>query len=253
MVIEALSPTEEISREATVAEVNAALESIHKETTNEEAEEKGILLFKEEKSPIERSANEIYDGLMLTVSEVGDKAAEKALDPGNTEADKYKTVLEGLVSVAKVTRAFADDKILFSRDVNFEREREREGDKVYAYKASGLEIGGRNCDVTLRIRPKSFLRVSGLGRRLETAGSRDQRMNFRITPHRLRTTLAEIRIDPAEKITYDIVVPGVETAHLEGSQTEGHHFVSGFDYRCPRTSFSQVLEAINSKVKVKNS
>jgi len=152
--------------------------------------------------------------------------------------------------VARVTRAFADGEIEFSHRSGYEAGRAAKGDNIYAYQAIGILIDNQEYDVRLMIRPRPFEKMAGVGRELSFEEDREQRMRFDIKPHHSPDSAVTIRIDPGDQITFDIIVPRIEEVDLrEAGQLRGHHFDSGLEYRHARASFTEVLEAINSRVK----
>lgn len=243
-MIEAESPSE-IGRQV---EIESKLEQLNQNTSNEE--KGGVILFDSEKvTPAQEKANAVFDNLMLTLQNLGEEAAKKAL--GSFESNESEQILQEVLDTTVVLRAFADGKIEFERNKAHEEKAAKRGDEISAFKAVYIMLGDKPYDVDLMIRSKQFEKLSSVGTEIGFDESREPRMRFDITPHQSDDFTIIIRIDPSQQITFDIILKNID--HLDfksAGQVEGHHFPSGLSYQDSRASFAETLEAIKGFVRV---
>lgn len=230
------------------SEVQSTLEKIRENTSNEQ--QGGVILFEDEKTPAEKRANEIYDSLSITLEEIGEEVAKKASMGSQTqEVDK---VLNEILEATFVTKAFASGEIEFEHDSRHEQEARNRGDKIHSYTTRGALIGLKEYDIDLMIRPEPFEKIAAVGRDIQFEDDRQQRLALTIRPRNFSGSDILVRIDPDDEIKFDIEADWIDLLDLSGAgQIAGHHFSSGLKYADARASFSQVLEAINTKVKVR--
>jgi len=244
MALEVVSASE-IGRQI---EIKNKLEQINSNTTNEE--KGGVILFDSEKvTPAQEKANAVFDDLMLTLQNIGEEAAKKALE--GYKSREAEQVLQEVLDATVVLRAFADRKITFQRAITYEEKAKRKGDVISAFQANYIMLGNKPYDVGLMIRSKQFEKLASVGKTIEFDESREPRLRFDITPHHSDDFTITIRIDPGQQITFDIILKNIDNLNFESAgQTEGHHFPSGLPYQDLKTSFSETLEAIKDFVQV---
>ena len=244
MTLEVDSPSE-IGRQI---EIKSKLEHINSNTTDEERG--GVILFDSEKvTPAQEKANAVFDNLMLTLQNLGEEAAKKAL--GGYESKESEQVLQEVLDSTVVLRAFADGKITFERDRAYEEKAARRGDAISAFQANYIMLGNKPYDVGLMIRSKQFEKLASVSKVIGFDESREPRIRFDITPYHSDDFTITIRIDPGQQITFDIILKNIDNLNFESAgQTEGHHFPSGLSYQDSRSSFAETLEAIKGFVQV---
>ncbi|MDP2670958.1 MAG: hypothetical protein Q8P13_00630 [bacterium] len=230
------------------SQIDSTLEKIRSNTSDEERG--GVILFEQEKTPAEKRANEIYDSLSLTLGEIAEEAA--AQSKKGQHGREAEIVLNEILEVTNVTNAFSKGEVEFERNTSHEAEATARGDKIYSYRSNGALIGLKEYDVDLMIRPAAFERIAEVGRNVQFEDDREQRLALRIHPRQAMGSDILVRIDPEDEIQFDIQADWVDLLDFSAAgQKAGHHFSSGLKYADSRASFREVLETINTKVKVR--
>lgn len=208
------------------------------------------------------AANVIYDGMMLTLSEIGLYAGKKAKGVGIL-AREYETVVRTIEPLAHICRALADDRVPITKNTDVEAQHREVEDIVHAYKAVSFPLDGKDYrEVRVFIRPRRYQQPiavrENLRRPIKVAETAQARMGIDVIPARSSVSAVSLRVDREDalrdyEITYDITVGSDAANRVElldfpdALQRHGHHFSSKLTAEEFGISFTDILEAYNKK------
>jgi hypothetical protein len=218
------------------------------------------------------AANAVYDGMMLTLKEIGACAVIKAQNEEPSPMTRaYDTVARNVELMALACRALADDKIPLVRNVHREELKQQNGDQVHIYTARNVTIEGHSYEkIDILIRPTRYEQPLALRRKLKDGKgkpeSRQPRMNIELIPTDANEDKISIHVDEEDlllgnEITYDVQIRNADGINLmdildfsqhgesliEPGQRFTHHFSSDLTAGQFKTTFAQILEAFNQK------
>lgn len=259
--------------------IDEVMGNIERQCTDESPESTGgIYLFKDitttypqdKEKQAQYAANGVYDGMMLTLGEIGAYAVEKTKSKSPLAKD-YEVVARAVEPLTVVCRALADDKIPLGRNAWLEQRQQEAGDQVYAYKAGDVSIGGKDYrEVRVFIRPRRYeqsiaMREHMQRRQVQISETAQARMSIDVIPADVTESAISIRTDREDmlrdyEITYDIQIGQGDVnlmdeldfsksgaSQINPGQRYGHHFSSKLTAEEFGVSFTDILEASNQK------
>jgi len=215
------------------------------------------------------AANTVYDGMMITLSEIAAYAVRRA-KKNDPLAKDYEAVARAVEPMTHIARALADDQVPLERNIWLE-ERQREAkDTVYAYRARNFTLDGKDYkEVRVFIRPHRYeqpieIRQSAR-KRPQISETTQSRMTIDILPADVMESAVSIRVDREDmlrdfEITYDIEIGNGDVnlmdyldfsksgaSQINPGQRKGHHFSSMLKAEEFNVTFSDILQATNTK------
>ena len=258
--------------------IDAVMSNIERQCTDKSSESTGgVYLFREittkaqdKEHRAKYAANGVFDGMMLTLEEIGAYSVEKAKSRSPLAKD-YEGVARAIEPLTVACRALADDRVPLVRNTLLEQRQAEAGDTVYAYKARNVSLEGElYMEVRVFIRPRRYeqsiaMRDQMLRRRVQIAETAQSRMRIDVIPADITKSAVSIRTDREDalrdyEITYDIEI-GQGDVHLmdeldfsrsgasqiDPGQRHGHHFSSKLTAEEFGVTFTDILEASNQK------
>lgn len=220
----------------------------------------------------EYAANAVFDGLMVTLNEIGSYAAEKAKGTGEPAKD-YETVLRAIDPLSGACRAFADGTLPLRRNTYAETRHAEVGDRVHAYGTGPFALGEtRYRGATVFIRPQKYIQPLEVRQNpkrtpgLEVQEYSQARFSLKLVPEDASTGEIALRVDREDAlhnygITYDLEIrpngenildqlefPTETTGQVQSHASSGHHFESHYTAEHFGVKFSEILETFDAKI-----
>jgi hypothetical protein len=211
-----------------------------------------------------RAANLVFDGLMITLSEIAEDSLA-IIEKKSPFSQDYEPVLRAMEPITTACRGLAEGHVPLQRNETSEQHYREAGDDVHIYETVGeFKLGDRDFDsMGVFIRPKAYVRSSDVTPKISPDRPQIRlrepaapRMTVRLFPRNSADGFLEIRFDQdAMEITYDIIVGDGGFDRLNKlkfapstNQRYGHHFSSSFTAKQLGVTFEQILNAMNEKV-----
>jgi len=194
--------------EARNHELEEIMERINKYTDG--PEDTGVEFIKGGSTKEEKAVNEVFDGLMMTLQNIGEDSMV-LVEKHGANSNEYESVLRALEPLILAASSTADDEVPFRRNTRAEEKfRERE-DEVEIFTAGDIELQGTAYDiVSVFIRPKKYIRPSSIPPKVsnperprlnEVFETRQPRMTFKAIPRDNPSGYVEIRLDREQRIS----------------------------------------------------
>lgn len=259
--------------------IDDVMRNIERQCSDESPENTGgIYLFKDitttnpkdKEHQAKYAANGVFDGMMLTLGEIGAYSVEKAKSRSSLAKD-YEVVARAVEPLTVVCRALADDRVPLVRNAWLEQRQQEAGDTVHAYKARNVTLDGKEYrEIRVFIRPRRYeqsiaMRDQMRRRQVQISETAQARMSIDVIPADVTESAVSIRTDREDalrdyEITYDIEIGQGDVnlldeldfsqsgaSQINPGQRHGHHFSSRLTAEEFGVSFTDILEASNQK------